>query len=464
MPPEDFTFLMNTEILSAIPEEARGPFLAVLTRVELKAGQRLMSQGDKANRLYVIQHGSCIVSILQGGDLHPVCRLRSGDLVGEMAIFTGETRTAQVDAETDTVLWGVRKMQFNQLCTAFPALREFLTEIVTNRLSGSKLIAEKIIGKYTITDFIGQGGWSIVYRGIHSSLNMPVAIKMLKHNMAMDADFLARFQDEAKIIASLNHDNIVRVYDIEHLYRTVFIIMELLEGVGLDEILDNVPRLPFDRVLDVLIQVSEGLRYAHGKGIVHQDIKPANIFIHKDDRATIVDFGLACPIGSEDEMGWPGTPFYMSPEQIEGDAVDGRADIYSLGIMAFELATGQVPFPDRNMAALFKAHREKSIPDPREQDPSLPEQFSAFVARAAAKDPNLRYPSMADALEDLISLAERTGARRSSRTSQNRRMMSLFLFYRQEHLLELNRCVEKFTRELKGLGADLRVADFKDLK
>jgi len=463
MDQEDFEFLMGSELVQAAPDEARSQLMAALAPIRVKAGERFIRQGDEGSSVYLVQHGSCIVSLEKDGLVHPLTRLKSGDLVGEMAILTGEQRSAHVDAETDMALWRISGLELDEICLEFPDLREFLTEVVTHRFSRSKFTADRTIGKYVITDVIGQGGWSIVYKGTHSYLNMPVAIKMMKHNMAMDPDFLAKFQNEAKIIARFNHENIVRVYDIEHLYRTVFIVMEYLDGVSLEYILERQPTIPFESVLDFLVQVSRGLSYAHEQGIVHQDIKPANIFIQEGERAKIVDFGLACPTGSEDEIGLAGTPYYMSPEQIEGDPVDERTDIYAFGITAFELATSQRPFGGKDLAKVMTAHREEPVPDPRSLNPDLPAEFNDFVQRATRKDPGDRYQDMKQVLDDLNALAERTGVTPSVAESRRAKMMSLFMFYDDEHDVELTHLVENFTQELERLGVVLRAAEFHDL-
>ncbi len=463
MSPEDFEFLMGTDLLEAAPEEAKSQLMASMASMEIDAGQKFISQGDRGDSFYLIQSGKCIVALEKDGETHPVSSVRSGDLVGEMAILTGERRNANVYAETDAKLWRISRREFEEICLAHPDLREFLTEVVTNRFAGAKHTIERTIGKYLITDVIGQGGWSIVYRGIHSSLNMPVAIKMLKHNMAMDPDFMAKFQNEAQIIASLNHDNIVRVYDIEHLYGTVFIVMEFLAGMSLEYILEDLPHLTFRRVMDFLIQVCHGLGYAHGQGIIHQDVKPANVFIQGGDRARIVDFGLACATGSEDSLDFAGTPHYMAPEQIEGDPVDERTDIYSLGITAFEMATGRRPFPTDDIGKVLQAHREEPAPDPRSLNPDLPSEFSDFIQRATHKDPDNRYRNMREVLRDLDPLAKKSGVKTRPETRQTGNMMSLSVFYQNDHKVELTHLVEQFTQELRDLGADLRVADFQDL-
>jgi serine/threonine protein kinase len=281
-----------------------------------------------------------------------------------MAIFTGEPRRAHVDAETDMKLWSINRDQFDTMCETYPDLRGFLTDLITRRFSSERMTADRTIGKYVITEILGRGGYSNVYRGIHASLNMPVAIKMLNHDMAMDPDFSEKFRNEAKTIARLNHENIIKVYDIEELYRTIFIIMEYLEGVPLDYVLEKMERLPLRRALDIL------------------DIKPGNIFIQPDNTTKIVDFGLAVRPGTVDDLCWPGSILYAPPEKIQGEPVDERSDIYSLGITTYEMVTGQRPFAENDPAKVMSLHVNKNVPDPRRLVPDLPEEMSDFILRA----------------------------------------------------------------------------------
>lgn len=462
MYPSDVEFFMDTQLFSAISDEAKCPLLNCMTPIRFRKGQRVIRQGDEGDTFYIVQEGSCVAHVEKDGREHPIARLRAGDIIGEIALLTGEPRTAHVDAETNVKLWSMSRAQFDALCKERPDLRSFLGELVSDRLSSERLTAEKTVGKYVVNEIIGRGGWSIVYRGTHSSLNMPVAIKMLKHDMAMDSEFSEKFRYEAKTIAHLNHENIVKVYDIEELYRTIFIIMEYLEGVSLDSILEKMPRLPLSKVLDIVLQVCAGLEYAHGQGIVHQDIKPGNIFIQSNNRAKIVDFGLACPPGTIDcEL--PGTVFYMSPEQIEGLPMDERTDIYSLGITAFEMITGQRPFPEDDIMRLMDSDARKDVPDPRTLVPDLPDELYDFIVCATQPDPAGRYKNISQALYDLKPLAEKMGVKRETPLTEQRKMMSLFLFYEDQHELILKRLIEDFSLEIKKAGAELRAAEFKDV-
>ena len=245
MSTEDSEYLMGTDLFAAAPEESKNQLLACLAPMTIRAGERFIRQGDEADCLYLIQKGSCTVSVEKNGVTTPVTRRKSGELVGEMSILLGEHRTAHVEAETDMAVWRMSRVEFDELCLAYPSIREFVTELITKRISQSKFTPHRTIGKYVITDVMDEGGWGIVYKGVHESLNLPVAIKMLKHAMAMDTDFLNKFENEAHVIASLNHPNIVRVYDIEHLYRTIFIVMEYLSGQSLKEVLESYAQASF---------------------------------------------------------------------------------------------------------------------------------------------------------------------------------------------------------------------------
>ncbi|MCU0579932.1 MAG: protein kinase [Desulfobacterota bacterium] len=459
---EEYLFFTRTRLLRAIPRDAVCPVLNSIFHRAVPAGERFITQGDPGDTLYVIQQGACLVFLEKGGERIMVTRLKEGDVVGEMAVLTGEPRNAHVEAESDLVLWGLAKERFDDLAVAHPDLRDFLTELVAHRFATSRATVDRSIGKYLITDIIGQGGYSIVYKGRHLDLDMPVAIKMMKHDMAMDPDFIRNFRQEARTVASLNHPHIVQVYDFEERYRTLFIIMEYLEGAPLDALLEKLGRLPVPQVLRYLRQIVEGLGYAHDKGLVHLDIKPANIFLLPGDRIKILDFGLACPPGSEGLCGL-GTPHYVSPEQIEGESVDGRADLYSLGIMTFELLTGTRPYVDEDPARLMEAHLTRELPDPRDWVPDLPAGLCDFILKTTRKDQTERYRDTGEAQHVLETISRDLGLAGPDDRPEDRQMLSLFLFYREAQRLGLNALLEEFSGKLREKGIALKAADFKDI-
>ena len=277
---------------------------------------------------------------------------------------------------------------------------------MADRFDSRRPIADRTIGKYIATDIIGRGGFSIVYKGMHLDLNMPVAIKMMRHDLALDADYLSNFQNEAKTIASLNHENIIKIYDIEERFRTVFIIMEFLEGESLDAMLGRLKTIPPALAANLLIQICSGLQYAHQRGIIHRDVNSSNVIIRRDDRLKILDFGLACPIGTKDFSSL-GTIAYMAPEQIEGDPMDQRTDIYAAGILAYEMVVGNRPFPEDDARALVDMHLTRDIPDPAASAPDLPQDLQRFIIKACQLDPESRYRDMGQALTVLRRIAKK---------------------------------------------------------
>jgi eukaryotic-like serine/threonine-protein kinase len=459
--PSDLSFLMQSNFFQAIPRTELCYILNALHKTTAHAGERLISQGEPGDCLYMIQKGTCVVFIEKEGQTHRIAKLRQGDVVGEMAVLTGEPRTANVDAETDMVIWKLAGSQFDALAESHPDLRLFLTEIMSNRFDSSVFVGDRTIGKYVLSNKIGKGGWGIVYRGMHRLLKMPVAIKMMKHDMAMEQDFLTNFRQEAETIARMRHPNIVSVYDIEEVYKTIFIIMEYLEGVSLRDLLNKVGSLPVERCADILIQVCDGLACAHSYDVVHRDIKPGNIFLLENDQVKLLDFGLACAPGTAD-LDIAGTVYYAPPEQITGLPVDFKADLYSLGIMAFEMLTGERPFqPESNLAELMDMHCNMDIPDPRKFVPNLPRQFRDFIIRCCRRDPQERYHSMQQAKSEL--LAARGEHHQPVATAAERGVISLLLVHSSEQAQALKTLLEDFGNKADKLGVSLLLSEFKNV-
>ena len=461
--PTDISFLIETRLLKFLPRQAICPLLNCLSLERIEKGKRLITQGEIGKDLYIIQDGSCSISIDKDGTTHTVARRQRGDVVGEMAVLTDEPRSANVDAETELKLWELRWKHFDKIAKKHPDLRSFLTEILTDRLETSKYKADLEIGKYLIQHKIGQGGYSLVYQGIHQILKLPVAVKMMKHTMALEEDFIEKFRKEGEIIAQLAHRNVVRVYDIEEIYHTVFIIMEYLEGDSLETMLERMGSIPVPETVKYLLQTCSGLSYAHQKGLVHLDIKPGNIFVQLDDEVKIVDFGLARPPESEEGSMFEGTIQYLAPEQIECDPVDQRTDIYSLGITAYEMIVGKRPYPEDNLPELLKMHVNQDIPDPAESVPELPDRLRRFILKACQRDPNERYQNVGEVLEDLQQLSRDLGQGDREIAPETRKMTSLNLIYSDEQEVAFNQLLEEFSTKAKNLGVDIKAAEFKNI-
>ncbi|MDM8522438.1 protein kinase [Desulfococcaceae bacterium HSG8] len=459
---EEGTANSDTKFLKFISENAKTSFLNQLTCKVMKAGERFITQGESGEEAYIIQSGTCLSIVEKDGDMHPVSHRGKGDIVGITAVLTGEPRNAHVEAETAMRLWVMNRKHLENISENDPEMLNFLTEIVASQFDSKRPVADRLIGKYIATEIIGRGGYSIVYKGIHATLNMPVAIKMMRHDLVMNSDFLSNFRNEAKIIARLNHENIINVHDVEERFRTVFIIMEHLEGESLKEVLERLQTIPPMLAADFLIQICSGLEYAHRQGIIHRDINTMNIFVRPDDRLKIIDFGLACPAGTDDFL-MGGAFAYLAPELFDGEPADQRSDIYALGITAYEMLTGKRPYPEDNASALIKMHRTQDIPDPGREVPNLPEALRKFIIRACRRDPAERYQSVAEAAEELRPLTRKSDSAHKQIFSEKRNMATLFLLYKDGQQQALSRVLEEFSTKIRELEIDLKTADFKDL-
>ncbi|MBE0426664.1 MAG: protein kinase [Nitrospirae bacterium] len=435
-----------------------------MTFRRIKQGERLITQGERGNYFYLILQGSCAVNIEKNNMLYNRGQLSAGDVAGEIALFSDELQRTNIDAETDTDVLSMSREEFEILSRENPDLRNFLSAVITHRLSASKVAEDRKIGKYTVTEKISHGGTSIIYKGIHTLLNMVVAIKMLRHEMAADPDFLEIFRNEAKTIAQLNHPNIVKVYDIEELYNTVFIIMEYLDGTLLKNMISAKKKLSISQIVDITMQVCYGLEYAHNHGIIHQDINPRNIFIQPDGQARIIDFGLAIQRGGVDSnFLFPGTIYYIPPEQLKGDPVDERADIYSLGITVYEMITGKRPFSGCHMKTMVDWHLREDIPDTRVTIEDLPDELHNFLMRTIRKDPSERYRNVTEALKELNPMAERLGVKAQPQFCKQNKVLGMFLVYQEEQQIALKRFIEEFNKNVNGTGAVLRITHFEDV-
>ncbi len=397
-------FLTDIEGFDALGREAALRLVAHVVEQEFKKGSHILKKGDPGDCMYVLISGRVEIPIYEpDGREKLVVRLGPRQMFGEMALLTGESRTADVFAASNCRCIKLYRDVVEELIAEFPEVAQLLTAILGERLLRSGHIRQ--IGKYKLTGELGRGSMSIVYEGIHPELERTVAIKMLSHELVCRTNFRDHFRNEAKIISRLRHPHIVEVFDTEQAYATLFIVMERLHGIPLDAWIEDRGPLGPDEARDILRQVASALAAAHRQGIVHRDVKPSNIMISTEGLVKLTDFGLALDLhgGSADQMEQPfsGTPAYMAPEQIEGGQIDGRTDIYSLGIMAFELITGRQPFTGP-IHQVLQAHCDQAVPEFRSSCVDLPADLEEVVRRATAKDPKARFASC-DEIHQLLS-------------------------------------------------------------
>lgn len=277
-------------------------------------------------------------------------------------------------------------------------------------------IIGKNIGQYQIVEQIGQGGMATVYRAYQPSIHRNVAIKILPSQYAQDPSFVKRFEQEAKAIAALEHPHILPVYDFGTQEGLTYMVMRYIKGGTLSNLMGQ--SLPYDRVVSLVGDVARALDYAHKRGVVHRDIKPSNILIDDNGEPLLTDFGIAKMMAGSGATQLTGagsvlgTPAYMSPEQAQGVKIDGRTDIYSLGVILYELLTGQQPYRAETPVAIVLKHVSEPLTPPRTINPNIPDPLERVVIKAMAKEPEQRYQTageMQRALQHALNEIESGG-------------------------------------------------------
>jgi serine/threonine protein kinase len=358
----------------------------------------IMAQGRMGDDMFVIERGRVNVTVRDDvGNILFQTDLDGPALVGEMALVTHEPRTATVTAQGEVLAHRLRKGVLDDLFARQPQAASFLTALVGERLMETHGIRK--VGKYEVVGRLGSGGVATVFEARQPGLNRSVALKMLSHSLVYDRNFAEHFGREGQLVAGLTHDNIVRVIDTEEAYGTRFIVMEKLDGELLEALIRRREELDWFVVRRILAEIASALAYSHEQGLIHRDVKPANVFMTENRRVKLLDFGIAVPMGvpTEQDGKVVGTPFYMSPEQILGLPLDGRADMYSLGILAYELCTNELPFWAENVQNVFSLHLKQETPDPRRLEPDLPDDLVEFIRICTAKEPLRRFATCYDA-------------------------------------------------------------------
>jgi serine/threonine protein kinase len=260
-------------------------------------------------------------------------------------------------------------------------------------------------GRYQIIrELSREGGMGVVYLAHDPNLDLSVALKVLRQDRIASEDFVLRFVDEAKALGRLDHSNIVRVYNVDEDGGTVYIVMEFIEGEPLHKVMEK-RKFSVDEIVKLGVEIADALDYAHQRGIVHRDIKPSNVLIRTDGRIKITDFGIAHieDLKKTQTGDILGTPLYMSPEQVKGLPIDGRTDLFSLGIVLYELSTGERPFKGENRDAIFHAIVKENPVEPSKINAAVPKTLSQIIMKCLGKNPEKRFKTGKALAESLIT-------------------------------------------------------------
>jgi eukaryotic-like serine/threonine-protein kinase len=260
------------------------------------------------------------------------------------------------------------------------------------------MVGEVLADRYELEELVGTGGMSSVFRAHDRLLDRKVALKILHQQYSGDDDYVERFKREARSVAALSHPNVVTVIDRGEHEDRQFIVFEYVEGENLKRLIERRGPAPVPNALELAIQIARGLAFAHQQGLIHRDVKPQNVLLNGDGRAKVTDFGIARSLNVQRGMTQTGTVLgtsdYIAPEQAQGQRVDEHTDVYSLGVVVYELLTGEVPFPGENFVAVAMRHINEEPPSVREKRPDVPVRVDEAVRRAMAKRPEDRFPTM----------------------------------------------------------------------
>ena len=266
-------------------------------------------------------------------------------------------------------------------------------------------IGKLLDNRYEILEQVGMGGMARVFRGLDHRLNRQVAVKILRDDLAEDAELRRRFHEESQAVAMLSHPNIVAVYDVSRSSDVEYIVMELIDGITLKQYMQKKGnKLNWREALHFITQIVKALGHAHSRGIIHRDIKPHNIMVLRDGSVKVADFGIArVASGGHSTLTQEalGSVHYISPEQARGSRIDARSDLYSAGVVLYEMITGRLPFEGDTPVAVAIQHINSIPLSPREIDPAIPEALEAITMKAMAPNPDNRYASADEMLSDL---------------------------------------------------------------
>ncbi|OGS23210.1 MAG: hypothetical protein A2252_00845 [Elusimicrobia bacterium RIFOXYA2_FULL_39_19] len=394
-------YIKSSKIFQLLPKNTLELLTGALKENHFKKGDVIIHEGEPGTCMYFIASGKVQIQIRTKEDVV----LGEREFFGEMALISGAPRSADVLALTDVVLLSLEKQDFDSIVLAQPVASSLLTQVLANRLGApADKLSQKSLGKYKISDELGRGDIGMVYRGYHMALEMPVAVKMLSHSYVYDTNNLRKFLAEAKLIAKISHKNIVKIYDIEQMYGTYFIIEEFVNGATLKAVLEKDKILPVVVAREIIVQAAEGLAYAHFNGVIHKNFKPNNVMFDEKGIVKVTGFGITRfeKAGQKNEAEITAViPHYASPEQLEAKELDYRSDIYSFGAVCYEMLTGKPPFDGPDAFTVISKQLHDDFMPPKEINPQIPDDLNVLICRCLEKDRSKRLQNLSNLKEML---------------------------------------------------------------
>ena len=401
--PDTRALLNGISAFSELPSELLDAMWERMESRSFDAGEMLMRQEDPGDCLLVLLSGSVRVSAHdQSGVVRVIGELDHGQVVGEMALLTGENRGADVVAREPVNALALAADEFHGLARRHPELGIVLTNLIADRLGRANwdILGGKVFEGYEILQCVGRGGMAVVYEARETAHDRRVALKMMSHRLVYDVASLTRFRQEAEIVQKLDHENIARLFGRFSAYGTHLLVMAFVDGPGLDQIVKERAPVAETHVRSIVGQLASALQYVHERNLLHRDIKPSNVMLTHDGVIKLMDFGLAKPLVNLDdrtithEHALIGTPSYMAPEQLSGEELDSRADVYGLACLAYTLLTGRRLFDSSNLLDLARAKLSSSLPAADQIGFGVSAEMHEFLLKGLA-------PARDDRLADL---------------------------------------------------------------
>ncbi|MEO8333533.1 MAG: protein kinase [bacterium] len=356
-------------------------------------GEELIHADTRTFAVFLLVDGVCDVQRADN-----TVRLHAPALIGEIAALTGTSRTATVCAVGFASAVVIEREPFLDAIRSSAAAGQELTELVADRICAPDSIQE--VGRFKVEGIIGSGGSGRVFRARHPLLDIPVALKMLSHALALLPDGPNTFIREASLLVHLDHPGIVRVLDAFEAHGTFFIVMPWVEGGTLRDNIDGKSKFSREQILRIAGEALDALVALHAAGLVHRDIKPSNLLLTSSGKLVLIDFGIACECNAPSERRLVGSPGYCSPEQILGRPVDGRSDVYSLGCTLYELVFGRPPFGGDEIDGAIEGHLHGTVSFDAEPVVEMGAPFLIWLRRCLSRT-RLKRPDAGAALATL---------------------------------------------------------------